>query len=78
MLTLTRKENTSLFIEPYEDIDPNMTVAELFADGGIEIYLDKAQHNQIRIGIDAPKALNMLGVNYSGKKIPGTRPGKVG
>ena len=60
MLTLTRKENTSLFIEPYEDLDPNMTVAELFADGGIEIYLDKVQRNQIRVGVEAPKALNIV------------------
>ncbi len=60
MLTLTRKENESLFIEPFEDLDPNMTVAELFANGGIEIYLDKVQNNKIRIGIDAPEALNIV------------------
>ena len=59
MLTLTRKENESLFIEPFEDIDPSMTVAELFADGGIEIYLDKVQGRKIRIGIEAPKELNI-------------------
>ena len=60
MLTLTRKEQQSLFIEPFEDIDPTMTVAELFANGGIEIYLDKIQGHKIRIGIEAPEVLNIV------------------
>ena len=60
MLTLTRKENQSLFIEPFEDIDPDMTVAELFANGGIEIFLAEIEYKQVKIGIEAPKVLNIV------------------
>ena len=30
MLTLTRKADQAVIISPAEDLDPNMTVAELF------------------------------------------------
>ena len=60
MLNLTRKEQESILIFPAEDLDPEMTVAELFSDGVIEIYLDKVKDIKVRIGIDAPKALNIV------------------
>lgn len=59
MLTLTRKENQSLFIEPVVDINPDMTVAELFANGGIEIFITGTQRKQVRIGVVAPHELNI-------------------
>jgi len=60
MLSLSRKENQSLFIMPNLDVNPNMTVAELFKDGPIEVYVHDFRKSQIKIGIDAPLELNIV------------------
>jgi len=60
MLSLTRHENESLFIQLAKDVDPNMTVVELFKDGPIEVYVHDLRKTQIKIGIQAPQELNIV------------------
>jgi len=60
MLSLGRKEKQSLFIIPNLDVNPDMTIAELFKDGCIEIHLHEINRNQVKIGIDAPLELNIV------------------
>ena len=60
MLSLTRHENESLFIQLAKDVDPNMTVAELFKDGPLEIYVHDLRKTQVKIGIHAPLELNII------------------
>ena len=47
MLLLVRHENESLFIQPAKDVDPNMTIAELFKDGPLEIYVHDLRKTQV-------------------------------
>jgi len=56
LLVLTRRINESIVIFP-KDIPENMTVAELFARGNIEIEVLGVQGGQIRLGFGAPKEL---------------------
>jgi len=60
MLSLTRHENESLFIQLDKNTDPNMTVAELFKDGPIEIRVHDLRKTQIKIGIQAPQELDIV------------------
>jgi len=39
MLALTRLQGESILIYPADNIDPYMTVSELFRDGSIKIYV---------------------------------------
>jgi len=56
MLVLSRRENESIVIYP-KDLPENMTVAELFARGKIEIEVLGIQGGQVRLGFGAPKEL---------------------
>ena len=60
MLILTRRTAEFLIIQPEVDIDPAMTVAELFAAGPLGIHVLGVKGNQVRIGISAPQALNIV------------------
>lgn len=60
MLSLSRKENESLFIQLAKDVDQNMTVADLFKDGPIEINVSDIRKTQVKIGIHAPLELNIV------------------
>jgi len=46
MLILTRVVGESILIYPKHDIPEGMTVAELFADGAIEIVVDETRKHQ--------------------------------
>ena len=59
MLSLTRKEGELIYIYP-DDLPPDMTVAELFADGQITIEIKGTRANQVKIGIDAPTNLKII------------------
>lgn len=59
MLTINRRSDESVFIFP-KDVPEGMTVAELFADGPIEILIRRIDAQQVKMGIDAPKALTIL------------------
>jgi sRNA-binding carbon storage regulator CsrA len=59
MLILTRRTNELIHIYP-DDLPPDMTVAELFADGQISIEVLGLKGNQVKLGIHAPKSLTIL------------------
>ncbi len=60
MLTLTRKTDQSIVITPTADIDPDMTVAELFAESEIEIYFNKIRQGVVSVSIQAPQELDLM------------------
>jgi len=57
MLRLSRRVGESLLIYPSLDVDPDMTVAELFKDGPMRIKCTRASGGQARLAIDASKLL---------------------
>jgi len=61
MLILTRREGESIFISPSDNLSPETTVAELFADGDIEIHIFNSHLTHASIGIQAPEKLTILG-----------------
>ncbi len=60
MLTLSRQEGESLFIDLEDSVDPNTTVGELFADGPIEILVSQIKRGSVKIGIEAPGEINIV------------------
>lgn len=60
MLVLTRTNGQSIFVSPSVNIPHDMTVAELFANGPIEIGLRDAKIGQAKITICAPNMLIIL------------------
>lgn len=57
MLIVSRKDSESIEIRPGEGIDPKMTLADLFADGPIEITIFSANSNRVKMGVQAPNQL---------------------
>lgn len=60
MLTLGRTEGESILLHPSSNIPSHMTVAELFANGSIEIELKEAKRGRARIGINAPDCIEIV------------------
>lgn len=60
MLTLVRVEGSSIHLSPSDDIPADMTVAELFANGTIKIMLVEATKGRARIGVEAPKCIDIM------------------
>ncbi len=58
MLILTRRPGEVLLIKPNPEAggDPR----EWFADGSIRLRINGVSGNQVRIGIEAPRALQIL------------------
>jgi len=59
VLVLTHSVGELIVIRPSPDIDPNLTVAELFANGAIEIVALPRKTHQIALGIKAPDKLTI-------------------
>jgi sRNA-binding carbon storage regulator CsrA len=57
MLVLSRRADQSIVIQLADDTDGTMTVAELFANGPIQITLLGGSGRRIKMGIDAPEQL---------------------
>jgi sRNA-binding carbon storage regulator CsrA len=57
MLVLSRRADQSIVIQPAENVDGRMTVAELFANGPIQITLLGGTGRRIKMGIEAPEQL---------------------
>jgi len=60
MLSLQRKLNEEILIFPSGNIDPTMTVAELFADGAFVIKVHEIQNYRVKIGIEVPLCLTVV------------------
>jgi len=54
MLVLSRRADESIVIQPADGADARMTLAELFADGPIEITLLGGTGKRVKMGINAP------------------------
>lgn len=59
MLIVSRKDAESILIRPDEDIDPTMTLADLFSKGPIEITIFSSGANRVKMGVQAPKQLSI-------------------
>jgi sRNA-binding carbon storage regulator CsrA len=59
MLVLSRRPDESILIQPADGTDTRMTLAELFADGPIQITLLGGTGRRVRMGIHAPVQLEI-------------------
>lgn len=57
MLIVSRKDAESIEIRPCEGIDPETTLADLFASGPIEITIFSTSGNRVKMGVQAPEQL---------------------
>ena len=57
MLVLSRRADESIVIQPAEGVDGNMTMAQLFANGPIQITLLGGTGRRVKMGIEAPEQL---------------------
>jgi hypothetical protein len=72
MITLNRKASESFLIHPSEDLDPTMTVAELFSAGPIKVVITDAKQGDVSIGVDVPGNLQVIQMEQF---IPGSCSG---
>ena len=59
MLIVSRRDAESIVIRPSDDIDPNMTLADLFKSGPIEITIFSAGKSRVKMGVQAPEQLTI-------------------
>lgn len=59
MLTITRRVGETIHIFPGEDLDPNMTVGELFGDREIVIRIGPVSGSRVRLSVTAPRQLKI-------------------
>ena len=57
MLIVSRRDSESIEIRPGDDIDPTMTLADLFRNGPIEITVFSPAGSRVKMGVQAPKQL---------------------
>jgi sRNA-binding carbon storage regulator CsrA len=57
VLVLTRRADESILIGPADGADGRMTLAELFANGPIQIRLLQSSGRRVKVGIEAPAHL---------------------
>ena len=60
MLVLTRRQGQSILIRPAADLDPATTIADLFANGPIEVAILGIDGKQIKVGVNASRSLSVL------------------
>ena len=59
MLIVSRRDAQSIEIRPAEDIDPDMTLADLFKTGPIEITVFSSNGSRVKMGVQAPQQLSI-------------------
>ncbi len=59
MLVVSRRSNESIIIRPDESTDGSLTLAELFANGPIEIRFLGGNGRRVKMGINAPRQLSI-------------------
>ena len=57
VLVLSRRADESILIQPADGVDVTMTMAQLFANGPIQITLLGGTGRRVKMGIDAPEQL---------------------
>lgn len=57
MLIVSRRNAESIEIRPDENIDPEMTLADLFKNGPIEITVFSPGGSRVKMGVQAPSQL---------------------
>ena len=57
MLVLSRRADESIVIQPADGVDVSMTMAQLFANGPIQITLLGGTGRRVKMGIEAPVEL---------------------
>ena len=57
MLIVSRRDAESIEIRPGDDIDPSMTLGDLFSGGPIEITIFSSNNNRVKMGVQAPQQL---------------------
>jgi len=60
MLVLERKSGESIIIYPQDDINPEMTIGELFSAGPIRVSVRCRDHSAVKLAIDAPHKMKIL------------------
>ena len=60
MLVLERKSGESVIIYPNENIQPEMTVGELFSNGPIRVAVKCRDQAAVKLAIDAPYNMKIL------------------
>lgn len=59
MLVLSRRADESITIQPADGVDGSMTMAQLFANGPIQITLLGGSGKRVKMGIEAPEQLSI-------------------
>lgn len=59
MLIVSRRDAESILIRPGDDIDPKMTLADLFRNGPIEITVFSTGGSRVKMGVQAPEQLSI-------------------
>lgn len=59
MLIVSRRDAESILIRPGDNIDPSMTLADLFKSGPIEITIFSSNSNRVKMGVQAPEQLSI-------------------
>lgn len=59
MLIVSRRDAESILIRPGDNIDPSMTLADLFKAGPIEITIFSSNSNRVKMGVQAPEQLSI-------------------
>ena len=59
MLIVSRKYAESILIRPGDDIDPKLTLADLFRNGPIEIVVFSDGSKRVKMGVQAPEQLKI-------------------
>ncbi len=57
MLIVSRRDAESILIRPGKNIDPTMTLGDLFENGPIEITIFSSNGNRVKMGVQAPEQL---------------------
>jgi sRNA-binding carbon storage regulator CsrA len=57
MLVLSRRADESIVIQPADGVDVSMTMAQLFANGPIQITMLGGTGRRVKVGIEAPEQL---------------------
>jgi len=59
MLSIQRKLEESIHIFPSDNLDPNMTVVELFKDGAISVKVIDLENGKVMLGFNAPDSFEI-------------------